>query len=134
LFRGPAPKSVSEIMTKKVVTISPNKTLMDAAKIMYEKKIGSLAVLDDNNKLVGILTKSDLTRATSLGIDPKVATVEKFMSTPVITASPEASIAEVSKMMHENRVRHILVVNFTGELVGIIASYDLTFYRVFHVV
>ena len=58
-----APVEVSDVMHTQVVTISPDEPLVVAARQMIDKRIGGLPVLDDNGKMVGILTETDLLRA-----------------------------------------------------------------------
>ena len=58
-----APVEVSDVMHTQVVTISPDEPLLEAARQMIDKRIGGLPVLDDNGKMVGILTETDLLRA-----------------------------------------------------------------------
>ena len=57
-----APVEVSDVMHTPVVTISPDEPLLEAARQMIDKRIGGLPVLDDNGKMVGILTETDLLR------------------------------------------------------------------------
>ena len=58
-----APVEVSEVMHSPVVTISPGELLSEAARLMIDKRIGGLPVLDNNDQIVGILTETDLLRA-----------------------------------------------------------------------
>jgi acetoin utilization protein AcuB len=58
-----APVEVSDVMHTPVVTISPDEPLLEAARQMIDKRIGGLPVFDDNGKMVGILTETDLLRA-----------------------------------------------------------------------
>lgn len=51
---------VSEVMTKNVITISPEVTIEEAAKVMIHKKVGCLPVVKDNNKLIGLITETDV--------------------------------------------------------------------------
>jgi len=117
-------RPIREIMTEKLITIQANTTLLDAAKLMHMHKIGGLAVVDED-RLVGIITESDLTRTTALGANPRVTPVREFMSNPVITCSPTTSISEVVRKMCENHIRHILVVDDMSKPIGIVSSRDL---------
>jgi CBS domain-containing protein len=60
LIKETAATSVSEIMTKKVITISPNETVPEAARIMGEERINRLPVVDKNNNLLGLITRGDV--------------------------------------------------------------------------
>jgi CBS domain-containing protein len=117
-------RPIREIMTENVITIQANRTLLDAAKLMYTHKIGGLPVVNED-RLVGIITERDLTKTTALGANPRVTPVTEFMSSPVITCSPNASISEVLKIMCENHVCHMVVVDEMRKLIGIVSSRDL---------
>ncbi len=54
--------TVKKIMSKNIITLKPTSTIAEAAKIMLEKKIGGIPIVDDNHKVVGILTESDIFR------------------------------------------------------------------------
>ena len=75
---------VYEAMTKKPVTVQPNSSVQDAAKIMSEKKIGSI-IISGNGEFSGILTERDLVRKVlARGKDPKSVKVNEIMSKPVV--------------------------------------------------
>jgi len=128
-------RKVKEIMTREVVTIAPESTLDDAAKMMGGKHIGSLIVLKYDTP-VGIITERDLlTKAVGSGVDLekdwlvggvsiKEVKVEKVMSYPLITIRPTALIKEAAQMMIEKRIRRLAVFE-GGKLVGIITASDL---------
>ncbi|MCK4885166.1 CBS domain-containing protein [Candidatus Bathyarchaeota archaeon] len=128
-------RKVKEIMTREVVTIAPESTLDDAAKMMGGKHIGSLIVLKYDTP-VGMITERDLlTKAVGSGVDLekdwlvggvsiKEVKVEKVMSYPLITISLKSSIKEAAQMMIEKKIRR-LAVSEHGKVVGIITSADL---------
>ncbi len=117
---------VKEIMNKAPITISPDTTLCDAYKLMQEKNIRHLPVLE-NDKLVGIVTDRDLRFATSRlkerPFDPKDK-VESVMITPVQTALPSEPIESAAKMMRELKIGCLPVLE-NSRLVGIITIADL---------
>jgi CBS domain-containing protein len=122
-------------MVSEVVTISPENTLYDAARLMGEKHIGSLIVVKYETP-VGIITERDLLREVvdrgiALekdwlvgGASIKEEKVEKIMSYPLITISLRASIKEAAQMMIEKKIRR-LAVGEAGKVVGIITAADL---------
>jgi len=128
-------RKIEEIMTREVVTITPESTLSEAARIMGEKRIGSLIVLKYDTP-VGIITERDLlSKVSGSGIDLekdwlvggtsiKEEKVEKFMSYPLITICPTAKIKEAAQMMIENKKGRLAVFE-CGKLVGIITASDL---------
>ena len=128
-------REIKQIMTQEVVTITPENTLYEAAKIMGEKHIGSLIVMKYDTP-VGIITERDLLReVVARGIDLekdwlvggvtiKEEKVEKIMSYPLTTISLTSSIKEAAQMMIEKKIRR-LAVRESGKLVGIITASDL---------
>ena len=66
---GRKPKRVAEVMTRKVLTIHPNKLAREAAALMLQYKIGSLPVVDDEQQLVGVITETDLLRVAHLALE-----------------------------------------------------------------
>jgi len=126
---------IEEIMTHKVVTIIPERTLDEAARLMGQKHVGSLIVLKYDTP-VGIITERDLlSKAAGMGIDLekdwlaggvslKEEQVEKVMSYPLITICRTASIREAAQMMIEKKIRRLAVFE-CGKLVGIITASDL---------
>ena len=128
-------RKIEEIMTREVVTTTPESTLDEAAKIMGEKHIGSLIVLKYDTP-VGIITERDLlSEVSASGIDLekdwllgttsiKEEKVEKFMSYPLTTICLSARIKEAAQMMIEKKIRRLAVFE-CGKLVGIVTASDL---------
>ena len=126
---------VENIMVPDVVTITPESSLYEAARIMGEKHIGSL-VVEKYKTPVGIITERDLLREVvdrgiALekdwligGISIKEEKVEQLMSYPLITISIKSSIKEAAQMMIEKKIRR-LAVGEAGKIVGIITAADL---------
>ena len=128
-------QKIEELMIRNVVTITPESTLYEAARIMGEKHIGSLIIMKYKTA-VGIITERDLLREVvdkgiSLekdwlagGASIKEEKVEESMSYPLITISLKASIKEAAQMMIEKKIRR-LAVGESGKVVGIITASDL---------
>ncbi len=121
------PRIVEEIMTRPVVTIGPGETATEAATKMAEAGVGCLVVVEGETVL-GIVTERDLvTRIVSKGKDAKKVKVQDFMSSPVISVSPETRILDAVKIVSRHRIRRLPVVK-DGKLVGIITAYDAAIY------
>jgi|SRR5258705_5944012 IMP dehydrogenase len=104
--------------------ISPEATVFDAIKLMAAKNIGALPVLSDGS-LVGIFTERDYTRKVALhGKSSKDTQVWEIISNQVVCVSPDESIEECMRLMTENRVRHLPVVE-DEKVLGIISIGDL---------
>lgn len=114
---------VEEIMSKNAITIGPEASMAEAAKIMGDKHIGSLIVMI-KGKPEAIVTERDLlSKILAKGKDPKTVKVKEVMSSPLITISPLATIKDAARTMIEKKGR--LVVFHEGKLTGIITASDL---------
>jgi CBS domain-containing protein len=128
-------REIEQIMTQEVVTITPENTLYEAARIMGEKHIGSLIVVKYDTP-VGVITERDLLREVVAreidlekdwlvgGVTIKEEKVEEIMSYPLNTISLTSSIKEAAQMMIEKKIRR-LAVREHGKVVGIITASDL---------
>jgi CBS domain-containing protein len=115
---------IEEIMNKEVATAKPDDHLVDAAKTMLERKIGCVVVVE-REKVVGIVTESDLIRCTASGFDPNRKLVKDVMNSPPVTCTPEAPVEEAYAHMRKNNIRHLPIVGEDGALVGIVTMKDL---------
>jgi CBS domain-containing protein len=128
-------REIEQIMTQEVVTITPENTLYEAARIMGEKHVGSLIVVKYDTP-VGVITERDLLREVVAreidlekdwlvgGVTIKEEKVEEIMSYPLTTISITSSIKEAAQMMIEKKIRR-LAVRESGKVVGIITASDL---------
>jgi CBS domain-containing protein len=118
--------TIAEILNTKghtIWSISPDTIVFDAIQLMSDKNVGALPVID-GGKLVGILTERDYTRKIALkGKSSKQTAVREIVSQPVIV-QPDHTIEECMRLMTENRVRHLPVLE-EGTLVGIVSIGDL---------
>ncbi|MBM5804755.1 MAG: CBS domain-containing protein [Candidatus Verstraetearchaeota archaeon] len=116
-------KHVSEIMSKEVAMIEENATMLNAAKIMGKRHIGSLLVKGPERP-AGIVTERDLlTRVIAANKDPKKVKVFAVMSPRLITIKPQATIREAARTMIKEKGR--LVVMEERKLAGIVTASDL---------
>ena len=141
-------KIAEKIMTTDVITVSPNTEIVKAAKIMMEKRINGLPVVD-SGKLVGILCQSDLiaqqkkfpipslftfldgyiSLTSEKHLEKEVqkiaaATVDQAMTPHPVTVSPSTPIEEIASLMVDRNF-HSLPVLAEGQLVGIVGKEDL---------
>lgn len=106
-----------------VWTITPEQTVFDALRLMADKDIGALVVVQ-NEKIVGMLSERDYARKiTLLGKTSKDTMVKEIMSFPVFTIHPDQTIEEAMEMMTHHRIRHLPVVE-EERLVGMISIGD----------
>jgi len=114
---------VKEIMITNVATTTPDRTLAEAAMLMEERNIGSLAVLE-KDRLVGIITERDFLKLAAKGYDSRTTKVSEGMTKPVVKCDPMTTITEAFVLMKKHRVRHLPVVE-KERLVGMISLSDL---------
>ncbi|WP_407414317.1 CBS domain-containing protein [Methanobrevibacter sp.] len=111
---------VKRVMSKKVVSVSVPGSREKVLDLMRKENKAVLPVVkEDNNKLVGVVTRSDLIN------NPDEEQIAMLMSRNLIIASPDEVVEDVAERMIENDVRRVPVVNDDGELVGIITSFDI---------
>ncbi len=119
-----------------LLTIGPEATVLDAAKLMTEKNFGSIVVTDGEGKLVGILTERDmLKRVVAREVDAANTPVSKVMTTGVKTARVEDEVADCLRQMSNGRFRHLPVLDEQGRPDGMVSQGDfvaLTWPEVMH--
>jgi len=120
---------VQDLLTEKnsaVVTISSTTTLAEAARTMVDHRIGALVVTDDAERLLGIISERDLTKAivdhAAEVVDQRVGDV---MSHPVVTVAPDESVIEALYLMNSKHIRHIAILD-RNRLVGMLSIRDVT--------
>jgi CBS-domain-containing membrane protein len=138
-----------DIMTREVISVSPDTEIANAAKILLEKRINGLPVIDSSGRLVGILCQSDLVAQQKMipipsvftllesfipltsikRIDKEVEkiaalTVKQAMTPKPVTVGPETDIEDVAKLMVDEKY-HTLPVMAGGKVVGIIGKEDV---------
>jgi CBS domain-containing protein len=120
-------KTVDEILNSKgkiVFTISPEATVYEALKLMAEKDIGALVVVDSEN-VVGILSERDYARKVMLsGKSSSEVKVEDIMSPKVMYVSKNQDVEDCMALMTNKRIRHLPVLE-NEKLVGIISIGDI---------
>ena len=129
-------------MTKNVVTADVNTTLPEAHQIMMDSNIRRLPIVDKNGRLIGIVTLGDVrgaqpSEATSLSVwemNYLLANLKlkKIMTPDPLTIGPEATIGEAARLMLENKVSGLPVVDEEGKILGIITESDIFSMVVLH--
>lgn len=109
---------------RQVVTIDPEATVVQAARLMNAHRIGSVVVISDGRP-IGIFTERDvLTRVVALERDPALIRLREVMTDRIMTCTPETSLEAVRHTMRSERVRHLPVVE-DGKLCGMVSIGDL---------
>jgi len=115
---------ISDILTRNVLTVSPQTTLSQASVHMAQQHISCL-VATEEDKPIGILTEADLVRAEALALDALHLSIADFLSQPVFTIDTNMSIYEAFEFLSLHHVRHLVVVDEHGVLEGLITFTDL---------
>ncbi len=143
-------KTVADIMTPNPISVTRKTSLKEAITIIAEKKISGLPVVDEQGKVTGIISESDLMWQET-GVEPPPyimlldsviylqnpsrydkeihkalgQTVEDVMSDRPITIKAHQSVKEAAKLMHDKKIRRLPVVDGEGKIVGIITQGDV---------
>lgn len=133
---------VRDWMTRETITVTPETTLPEAHQIMMNEEIRRLPVVKPDGRLAGIITRGDVrgaqpSPATSLSIWElnyllSQLKVEKIMTRNPVTIHEEATIGEAARVMLENRISGLPVVDQAGKVVGIITESDIFSMVVLH--
>ena len=115
---------VKHMMITNVITASPNMTVKETIGILYNKHIGCVVSIDEDNKCIGIFTERDAIRlvAKNVQLDQPL---EKVMTKNVVTLQENCSINEAIRTINGHRIRHLPVVNQKGRLVGLLSVREL---------
>ena len=115
---------VKDFMEAPPIVVNEETTIDEAASTMWEKRIGSVIVVDKEGKMAGIITASDIIFAVTKSLVGRQVPVSSIMSKTSIMATPNESVlTAVERMMREN-VRHLPVIEKDGTPVGIISTRD----------
>lgn len=133
-----------DVMTTWVATIGADATVQDAAKLMLERRVSALPVVDGKDRVVGIVSEGDLVRRTELGTDAPRSwwlrlfaddaardyvkthgdAVRDVMSRPVISVRRTTPLKEVARLLEKHRIKRVPVLE-AGRLVGVVSRADL---------
>ncbi|HPH98433.1 MAG TPA: CBS domain-containing protein [Anaerolineaceae bacterium] len=126
---------VTNYMTDDVVIVDPDTSLLEAHRLMGIKRIRSLPVINENGDLVGIVTRTDLMSSDpsrlesqnnqQLSLKILTQSVEKVMSKSLITIKSNAPLTEAARLMLENKIHVLPVVDEEKKLKGVITESDL---------
>lgn len=136
-----------DVMVSPVITVGKIATVRDVAKILLEKRISAVPVVDNVGKVIGIVTESDLMHRTEAGterpyswwahflagdetmaadyIKSHATRIEDVMTTDVVTANPETLLYEIAMLFEERQIKRVPIVNNDGDLVGIVSRANL---------
>lgn len=123
---------VADVMTRRVVTVRDDATLAEALTYLATQHISGAAVTDRRNRLVGVVSRSDIIEAEVEVDEPEArgrflseTVVSDVMSTPALTVGPGVELREAALAMEYGDV-HRLFVEEAGELVGVLSRSDVS--------
>lgn len=117
------PSTVADVMND-IISIDGESLVVDAAKIMIDKEIGSIIVTEEGNP-VGIITESDmLARVIVAYRDPKKLLTKKIMTSPLVSIEKNSTILDAMRFLRDQDI-HIVLVKDDGKLTGIVSEGDL---------
>jgi CBS domain-containing protein len=144
------PKTVAEIMSRDPIVVRPQTPLSEAIKLLAERRIGGLPVVNDAGKPIGIISETDLTWQET-GVTPPAyimlldsiiylenparyerelhkalgQTVGEVMSEKPVTIEPEKTIPEAARLMNQRNINRLPVVDEDGQLIGVLTRGDI---------
>jgi CBS domain-containing protein len=135
-----------DIMVSPVITAKPSSTVKEVAKLMLDRRISAVPVVDENGELAGIISEGDLMRRAEIGTQPRhswwlqvlsgddalaneyvkahARKVADVMTRNVITASPDTPLHEIARLLERHSIKRVPIVK-DGKLVGIVSRANL---------
>ncbi len=115
---------VKEGMTDMVLSVGPDHTLREAARLMAKRGVGAAVVVDPEEPGPGILTERDVLASLGAGQSPDDERVHDHLSGDLTFASPDWSLERAAEVMIKSGFRHLVVVS-DGEIVGVLSMRDI---------
>jgi CBS domain-containing protein len=116
--------TVADALGGDVVTITTDQTLEEAARMMRDRAVTALAVIDVDSRDPGIITEADVGRAMAEDADPRGRTVRDYLTLDVITATPDWTLDRAARTMVAAHFRHLMVVE-SHKVIGILSMTDI---------
>jgi CBS domain-containing protein len=119
---------VRQIMTADPACCASGTTLQDVAQMMIDHDCGEIPVVDntENNMPIGVITDRDIVcRTVARGLNPLDLTAGDCMTTPCVTVTPDMSVDECCRILEDNKIRRVPVVDAGGCCCGIIGLADI---------
>ncbi|MCG2722727.1 MAG: CBS domain-containing protein, partial [Thermodesulfovibrionales bacterium] len=125
--RRTALKDILETKPSEILSIHKDRTITDAVRIMTEKNVSGVFVVDDNNSLLSLFTERDIAQAVFQGISFDQTLWSIVQMRQIITFDPSAEISTAISIASRNKIRHLPVVE-EGRIIGMITFRDLVSY------
>ena len=112
-----------DVMSKEIITISPGATLADAVELLLAKEISGMPVVDNSEKMIGIISEKDILNFAFSG-NLRVTRVKEAMTENVTSFSPDADVDSIALAISHHQFRRVPIVK-DGKVVGIISRRDI---------
>ena len=116
---------VRDGMSKVVLTVGPQHTLREAARLMSERSVGAAVVMDPDGAGPAIITERDVLLSIGAGQDPDGERVADHLTSDVVYAAPDWSLERAAQTMVGGAFRHLIVCEGGGEISGILSVRDV---------
>jgi CBS domain-containing protein len=131
--------AVKDVMTTRVIWVKRDATFREMAVALRENRISAFPVIDDDGKVVGIVSEADMLTKQALA-DPGVlggllhhrdqakargVTAGDLMTAPVVTVAPEDTVEHAARLMYARKVKRLPVTDANGHLAGIVSRADV---------
>ena len=133
--------TVRDVMSTHVIAVRQSASYKDMAAMLLEQRVSAFPVLDDHNKVIGVVSESDLlTKAALEGTVPgmlqsmvsqreharaSALTAAELMTSPPVTIGPDEPVTEAARLMYSRRVKRLPVTSDEGTLIGIVTRADV---------
>lgn len=115
---------------REIISVRADHSLLDAAKVLEQKRIGAVVALDEEGGLIGVLSERDITRQIARnGASALETDVGSAMTRQVVTVPPTTTVDSALQLMTEKRIRHLPVVE-ANEIIGFVSIGDLVKWKV----
>ncbi len=143
-------KTARDIMTEKVISVKPDTLISELAKIFLDNNISGVPVIDENNRVLGIVTESDLIFHSKRLKVPAVltildsfifldspekmeqelrkiaaASVTDIYTSPAVSITPDTPLDEIASLMTDKKIHTLPVLNDNGEMIGVVGKKDI---------
>jgi len=116
---------LQSISQSHVVTVSPEASIFEAARIMTQARCGSILIVDAEGAMAGIFTERDLlNKVVAQALDPKLTRVSEVMTRNPVSVSPETCVSDAVLLMRKHGFRHLPLVSPTAKLIGVFSMRD----------
>ena len=120
---------VKQFMTDGIEALTPTETVLNASRIMKKHNVGSIPVIDENSKVIGLVTDRDIVIRVFADILPMSTKIEDIMTHPVYTIEQHSEVGLAISLMADKQVRRLPVVDHDQKLVGMISLGDLAVHQ-----